>query len=585
MNYTLEITMTYTGLGGNPDGSVVEICTADITDLKLLSENVGGGRRQDTITGNIIIYKEYDDYATYLNDDSGYYVDPEDFSYDLYVNGQQLNTNNLKLVINDIENKRLTLSAFGDCINEYTNVYANWDVERNVVAGVDPPSAPIKKVSYSDFRTLATTTSESVGPVALPTQTQYNNFIDSLIDAFPAKQVYRVVLTSVAGFYSGTAYYKELQALGYYNGSEADPPAGDGWTYQFDSGGHPFYTKRPQFVSVDYDDLTTNMDQTINIEAEADVVYGDSYPSTQRTLEDVLTYLFQKADATIDTDGNTYDGFHVLGAGSFNGSSQFMANAFLFTVADFIPTISGTQKDNAATKGYMSLNAIMSYLEQLGFYWYLEEIASVFYLRIQHITLKSLSGSSNPDIDSYSYKTRTLNIQPQEFDKINNDSTSSWFDFRKPDYKFKTGTKTKPFSSNEIITDLDYVIDAKDAIFDEKTGRQWVLCATTKNGTNYEVRHFTSSLTILDINNYELSFYWLSTEFMEMPGRYDEDDNDLGTDRLTKRKEVDINLPIDNPQSDYTFYELISYFDEDAEIQRIEKNILSSEGTLKIRYL
>jgi hypothetical protein len=86
-------------------------------------------------------------------------------------------------------------------------------------------------------------------------------------------------------------------------------------------------------------------------------------------------------------------------------------------------------------------------------------------------------------------------------------------------------------------------------------------------------------------NNYELSFYYMSENLIKVPGKYDENGNSYDDSRVQKKKTVTLDIKLDNPQTDYNFYDVIDYYGEDGEIQSLSKDKLTnSEGQITIKF-
>jgi hypothetical protein len=580
MNFHFELTMTFISGGGT--GSVTEICeSADLSKVKFASNNVGDGRQQDGISGSVIIRgRDYIAFNSRLNDPI-YYVDDEAFTYKLYLNDEQVNTNKIKLTNNNRFTKELTFQLYDNAVNEYTNLFAGWNTEYNVL---DDVSGLGNKTDYSDFRELYDNGASVLTSVTITSQQSYETYIQTLIDSYDTETPYSVTL----GFIAGTTYIpsvstKEFRAIGYKNGTTNEPPAGVDWTYDTDVSSQPRFIKAPKVRSIDYGTYTGlgNISTTINIEQEANIEYW----SGPRDLQDIITYLVGKADSTIGFDANSFDGLDdVVGAGTFNGSNKFAARLKMMTVSDFIPTLAGVQKTNAATKGMLSLAVVIEILEQLGFYWYLEESSGTYYFRIQHITTVTF-GNTNPDLTNlksidWTRNKRSLDEIEKIYDKVTNTSVSGDYNFRQPEFVFTVGDKIQPWGSSRIFTNIDHILDGKDAVCDQTSGEQWVLLT---NG-NDDVREFTSALNGISTNNYELSFYWITNNLIRVPGKYDKDGNDYDDARLQRKKHIKIEIPIDNPQTDFTFYDTVEFWGADAEIQSIERSCIDSMGFITLRY-
>jgi hypothetical protein len=575
VNYTVDITLNYNEIGVGT-GSITRTVKADISNVKPESSNVGGGRQEDTISGNIILNNrtgDYDAFAVYLND-SAYYVHEEDYSYDLWVNGSQYTTNKIRLINNNIDGKRLVFKLFDNVISEYTNLLANWDIEYNVLPDTSYTAAD--ETDYFDFRELYTIPTPGTDTQSLVNLEAVKNYVDVKVNEFTYKIPYTFVFVNTTGTnYNITIGYKQFRAIGYKNDTTNETPAGIDWEYDSDVSGQPRFIKAPKYRSADYSGFIPGFGGTVNIviEQEADI----EYQTVVRDFQTIIEYLIDKADSSIGIDSNTFDGLdNVVGAGTgIYGTDKFAANLKLMTVSDFIPTLAGNQKNNIATKGMLSLAVIFQVLEQMGFYWYLEESGGTYYFRINHITLKTL-GSSNPSIDEYN--SRDIKIVEDIYNKVTNSSVSGDYNFSMPSFIFREGTKSVSWGSQRIFTNIDHIIDGKDSVCDQTSGEQWVLIA---NG-NDNVREFTSDLNSISTNNYELSFYWVTKNLIEVPGKIDKDGNSYDDSRLQKKKTVTLDIKLDNPQEDYTFYDSVG---DGSEIQNLRKDkITDSIGQMIIKF-
>jgi hypothetical protein len=595
VNYTVEITLNYNEIGVGT-GSLTRTVNADITNVKPESSNVGGGRQEDSISGNIILNNrtgDYDAFAVYLND-SAYYVHEEDYTYNLWINGDQYNTNKIRLTNNNVDGKRLTFKLFDNAVNQYTNIFANWDVEYNIVQA--DPSSDKTQIEYIDFRELYDNGATVLPSVNITSQQSYETYIQTLIDSYDTETPYSVTL----GFVAGTTYIpsvstKEFRAIGYKNGTNNEPPAGVDWVYDADVSSQPRFIKAPKVRSIDYGTYTGlgNISTTINIEQEADMIFTGTGTNYAQRLDSVIQYLVGQADSSIGFLDSPWDGFDNLVGESFTPSTgvgtsdKFMKIPYLMPVGNLMPTLAGNIKNNEAEKGMMSLGVLMSFLEDMGFFWYItySAVFGAYQFKLEHITTRTF-GSSNPSISEYAYKSRDINIIEDIYNKLTNNTVSSDYHFTEPEFIFRVGEKSKTFGQSRISTDLDYVVDAKESVFDITSGDQWALmCVTYDQTDTYEIRRITSVLNSIVTNNYELSFYYLSRNIIEVPGKLDKDGNSYADSRLQKKKTVTLDIKLDNPQTDYTFYDSVSYFGEDAEIQNLRKNkITDSEGQIIIKF-
>jgi hypothetical protein len=593
MNVQIEIKMYYYNLSTLLTSSVTKLCEADLSNITLLSENIARGRRQDSITGELTVDKEYNDFATFLNDKANYFVDPGSYNtrsgwtYRLWRNGVELTTNKIRLIFNDIDTGILKFNLFGEINSEYTNIYADIDNEYNIINDVSPIG---NTVTYADFRS-SNTSAPVVQPGIAPTSQQdLDTYINEKVAEFENKIPILITYLGVGAPWIPSITYQHLEAIGYKNGTTNEPPAGVNWIYNADVGGQPQFYKKPTLIDIEYSTYIIGgsiNNTTINVEQEADI----DYSGVSRRLDDIIEYLIGQADASIVFDANSFDGFDdIVGEGNFNGSDKFFADAVLIGVSDMVPTLAGNQKTNVASRGYISFAEIDKLLSQLGWYWYLEESGGSFKFRMNHITLKSL-GSSNPSLINYFGKDYTYRKQKNEildaiFDIINNATISSDYNFRRPNFEYKTGTKKEIIESSRIITDVNYVIDAKESVFDLTSGEQWVLLSTTFDGVStYDIRQFTSNLNSVLTNNYELSFHWMVFNIVEMPGKVSKENNVFDDSKIQKRNMITIKIPIDDFFNDFNFYDDIPFYGNDGEIQSMSMKIKDTTTEFKFIYL
>jgi hypothetical protein len=448
------------------------------------------------------------------------------------------------------------------------------------------------KVGYSDFRNYSVS-----GNVVQPTTTINSNqdiinYVNSKIDEFEGKIPETIGFIGSSNPYTPVIKYATFDAIGYLNGSTKEPPAGTGWVYDSMVGGQPKFIKKPSLRNVSYGSLHPTLftitNTTVSVEQEANIDYSSG---TSRRLDEIIEYLVGKADSSILFDADSFTAFDDLEGETIDGSDKFLsAYALLVTVSDMIPTLAGNQKNNSASRGYISHAAIMEFLEPLGFYWYLELSGTDYYYRLQHLKTKTL-GSSNPEFTNYfgkdyTFRSQDIEIQEAEFDIVTNETLSSDYNFRRPNLEYRVGTKKKSIQSSRIITDVNYVIDAKESVFDAESGEQWVLLATTFDGVDtYEIRQFTSNLNSVLTNNYELSFHWMVFNIVGMPGKVSKGNNVFVDSKIQKRQIITINAPCNDPFTDFNFYDSISYYGKDAELQSISMPLKATGAEFKFKYL
>lgn len=590
MKYVLTLTMIYKGLGSNPDGSVTKVVDCSMNNVKfsVVSDN---SRPSRVSSGNIIVTKEYDGFGLFLNNTSDYFIAPDSYTYTLIQNGISIDTNKIQLINNNIETNSLTFKLYDDIVNAYQNIYDDWDTDHNIIGNV---STGGNTVTYADIRTINTKNTVIVG--GWGSQEELNAFIDLIIvtddEWIPVEVNFTYVTVAV---WNISIDWEQLTAKGYYNGSEKEPPAGVEWVYSTDSGGYPIYIKKPAFVSVEYPTFidTSSAINTCYIVTED--ITQENYVGVAMSLNDIIEYLIGKADSSIAFDSNSFTDFYdVRGKSYHGGANEYkpFARIKVIGLSDFIPKSDGTLETRHATKGTISYKTISDWLLSISAYWYLELIGSTYFYRLSHITKKTLA-AGNPELTNYFNKdqtffTRNIEILEAEFDKLTNSSQSSGIDFVWPEYKYRNGTKTKGYSSNNILTDLHYIVDAKTKVFDKTDTTQWVFCSTIKeiSGGKFLIRSVTSDLTGIITSNFEISFYYMSLTYMEMPGKISIDNTVFDDNRIAKLQEITLSLPITSSIFNFLdFFGYILYFEKEAEISSITHDAPKNECKLKIKLL
>lgn len=589
MIHSVTITMNYTGLGGNPDGSVVKKVNADLSDVKHVIDNVSYGREQKVITGNIIITDEYDDFGIYLNDTSGYYIDFTDFSYTMIRNGHELETGKIKLTNNNFEYKELTFNLYDEIYDIYQEIYSNWETDLNIFTYTGGGGGIVQ---YKDFRTLNTKiTSDTQG---FSSQEDYEDYINSLISSDDNWIPVKVTCTGTAPAYSVSIEWNQFRDSGMYIGSERFPPSGINWTYDTDISGWPVYMKKTTQYNIEYGTYISGFAPsvtTIYTNQESDIDYTTAAYSTNELVSIFCAKQF---------GGLLYS---ISGLDDFVGESLPVGHPARVSIyqnrpykyiqfinaSDFIPAADGGQKSTRSVIQYLNFKTLSDWLESIGFFWYIDDAAGTPVMRFIHYSLKSLGGS-NPDLTNYYNrnhlaKTRNYKIIDSEFDIITN-STEGDYIFSAPEYRFFDGNKKKEYIQNRIYTNIDQIIDVKDEAIEVSSGKNWVALLTTWETSKYYVRYIKSDLFTNErnTNNYEASFYWLARNNMQMPGRISSGGDEFSQEFTLKRKEITLNgIPIDNPQDDFTIYDYIDYYGEEAEIVKIEMPTLSRECSITIK--
>jgi hypothetical protein len=594
--------MDYKGLGANPDGSVTKTVNADLSDVKHIIENVSYGREQKTIQGNLKIRDEYDDFALYLNDTSGYYVPYTAYSYTMARNGEDLKTGKIKLIQNNIESKELTFNLYDEIYDKYQEIYSKWETDLNIFTYTGGGGGTIvydENGSITSQQTFRIETTKSTTDVFVQNdQNKVDEYVKTFIDSDDYWQPYKIEFsyTGTADDFDVTIRWAQLRCFGHYEGTDRYPPSGIGWTYDTDISGKPRYKKRPEFISIEFgqndDAANTIADSIINIEKPASIEYTTAANSLSVIIGAFCSNQFNEGGA-LSYDISDMEDFvgESLPVGHPAISSSYQNRPYrdiqMFILSDFIPTLAGNQKSTRATVQNLNFKAVSDFLEYLGFRWYLEDAGGTPVLKVSHYSLKSL-GSSNPDLSyyknrNYTYKTRDFKIIENEFDVLLN-SFQGAYEFSQKEYRFFEGTKKKEYPLNRIYMNIDHIVDAKDAEFDVASGNNWVAVLTTLSpvDSKYYTRYILKDGSY--INNYEGSFYWLARNNFQMPGRVSAEGDEFDQEFTSKRKEITLTVPIDNPQTDFSIYDYIDYFGVNAEIQRIEMSTLDREGQITIKF-
>jgi hypothetical protein len=583
--------MNYTGLGANPDGSVTSTVNADLSDVKHIIENVSNGREQKTISGSLKITDEYDDFGLYLNDTTGYYIDYTDYSYTMARNGEALEVGKIQLIENNEEDSVLTFKLYDEVFDKYQEIYSKWETDLNIFTYTGGGGGTIV---YSDFRTLNTKTTQVTG-LTFEDQAEWESYVDDLIESDDYWTP--VFITwSLAGQID--IDWEQFRAGGTYVGSDKWPPDGIGWTYDTDVSGSPVYKKKPKNYRTDYGTLTifdpnlgSASDTTIYVEQIADI----SYTTASYSLKTLIGIFCSSQFGGLSNDLSGFDDFvgetlpvgHPAYASAYNDLPY--RDIEMIPMSDFIPTLAGDQRSTRSTAIYLNFKTISDFIKSFGFIWYLDYSGGGPVLKVQHYSLKIL-GSSNPSLTNYYnknrlFRTKNFKILESEFDVLTN-SVEGRYEFSDSEYRFFDGNKKKEIIQTRIYTNINHIIDAKEAVFDAASGKNWAALLTTLYSSTYYTRYIGTDVgtVAVNVNNYEASFYWLVRNNLEMPGRKSTGGDEFAVKYTAKRKEISLTgIPIDNPQTDFSVYDYISYFGDQAEIQRIEMPTLSRNADITIK--
>lgn len=597
MNYKISITVNYETLGGSP-GSITRIVEADISGLKAQSDNVGGGRHEDSIDGDIIVGNlngDYDALAVYINDAATYYVHEDDYEYELYINGELYNTNKLRLTENDVDQKTFIFKAYDNSINRYTNIFTDWETEYNIIGNVTPVS---KDIIYTDPRTIGIVNTADLQSFASGDDIAVVNYLNTKIPSYNTQLP--VIFNFV--FVAGTSYTisitnRRFESITNYIGGDKVIPAGNDWVYNTDVSGNPQFIKKPKTGIISYARFVgaTNIGPC-SVTSERDAGATINYQGVGYFLKDVIEYLIGQADSSIIFDSNSFLGLdNVVGENfinvTVNDPTKCFKNLILMTTSDFIPTLQGNQRNNIAEDGFINFKKINEMLNDFSLYWYLEESGGSYYFRLEHITTKAL-GTSNPSLQEYAYQSEKITIEEDKYNKMTNSSNSSTYEFKKSVFIFRDGSKSIDFGNDRIHCDLDYVRDVGDDVFFSSEANEWVLLACseeTASPNNYYVRYVNDAggpRPAKLVNNLELSFDWLTRNLLEVPGRFDIDGNEYPTNRRQKKYNVELEIKLANLQTQYAFYDSIDYRGNAAEIKRLQKSrITNTIGKMIIKYV
>ena len=603
IDYYISLNAGVFGLGANPDVPLLRDVVADFSEMTFNVRNQNS-KPVNEVAGTIKISgADYNYFFDYINDTANYYFDHDRWQYDLFRNGVEIDTQKIELVDNDIENSVATYKLTGEIGSEYSTIYYNIDNKENIIANV---TVATNEVSYTDFRSFVTYNNVAQGTQAISTQESLNGYINGLINADSERQPYSIFFDNIgANSYNVFVDYEQLWAYGNYLGSERVPPPGVDWIYDTDvlTGGitYPKYIKKFTFVNVStYPTHNPGGDMTASINNEDinDIIYD----SASRSVEDVIEYLVTEADSSVQFDGDSFSSFDTfIGEtfGAYVNATKVFKYLQLIHISDFISNAEGAQNNVLATKGLMSLRVILEWFEQIGFVWYLEDIAGTKYFRLQHFSDKTLT-SGNPDLTDYfdqdwTPQTNDFTYAAREFDIINNNSQSSRYEFNVQTFNYFDGGNAKVLGDPKIITDVDFVIDAKDAAFNSTDQDVWVLVALCPDdiSDDWLVRAPTNPFTVSNLatNNTELSFLYSCYSYVIYPSRNASVLVGGGlkdADFTSRRNEITLEgIPIEKENTIFTQFDIdlyIEYGIDEAEIAGIDQKAEETVCTLKIKY-
>ena len=575
------------------------------SNLLTIKEVNNNGRKEIRLTGEIEISGL--DYQKYFNGiNTGDYFDGYRINFQLYKHDKIAVSGYLQMNENNIDEKKARFKIRGFSSNIYDKIYKGWEEEINIkdVTTVD-------SVSVYDFRTIDTELTYGTNHFDCSLNIS-RDLVADIADWLELQKSFKLdwTLSGASFAYSDgdcdndrielnwTLIWSRYECLGWYNGTEAVPPAGIGWIYFTDQGGRPKYYKLMNVIDETYGDILTGKVclfrdlkyyESVNYEIGNEPL--KNYQDRGRLLTDVIEYLVRKIDSSIIFDVNSFSSFE-----NYNGldystyGKKSYKNLILMGLSDFIPTEAEKPKTNVQKVLNITLKTILDWFEKWGFYWYVEEVSSQLYFRLKMVKDKSL-GSGNVNLknikgQNWEYLSRQIEWKEVEWLTMNNETTSSGFDFN-ISWLGLEGYKSKPESSisdGKLYTDIDYIIDAKESIFNGESLDEFVLIATTFHDDSYFCRKTEGVFTKINTNNSELSFSYLFLNILANLARPIESAYQIPYDknRLDKRRQIKLTVPAD---IDYIFFNYILYFNKEAEIVEWSHKLSNNFAELKIKYL
>lgn len=487
----------------------------------------------------------------------------------------------------------------------YSSVYNSWDIKKEIKS-ITPYDIIINQQIYTEFKTTTgTATFETekfslVDRVAI-TDDYLEGLSDSVWTAYYVNFTFNslnctnktITLNTSITWYARKKY-------GYYFGTKSISP-GEGWVYLKDQVistiTYPVYIKN---INVWGESKLTFTQATVTCtgikyyyyatiaHTDLEAVGSMTIHDGGRKITDVITYLFQQIDSGITTDSNSYSSLaNYTGLTDQNSDNHTFANMLLCTIPDIKPNYEGNEKAHKSEKISISLKSILDWFEDRGFYWYLEEISGITYIRLKLLLDKTLA-SGNPEIKNYysidwSYRANNYKSNPVKFYGIINETKSGTFEFNlEAQYIQEFVSPTKTLTDNNILTDSNFIYANRDEFSDTDTS-QFVMLATYPVAA-YEVKETFAYNTELDTTNYELSFQYLFLNTMGyFPSKYIPVYGiTIDNTRLDKRKEIELLLP-NYDIEDFDFSGYIKFLGNETEIAEISKKL--SDNYIRIKLI
>jgi len=542
------------------------------------------GRISQTVSGYFEIHGEnFDDLFKWQLEagTGGIYYNIRNFDYNIYLDGKEIadETIGIELVNIDRVCKYAKLQFNEISFGIYNSIYQGWDEKTNIIAGGVSASS---KVRYKQNRTITQHTvtgrktfdAIKVGSGDRVTTGQFDYVQGYTLSNYTLIKVdfayYDHSCTSNTVTLDITYTFERLEADGSNLDSYYQKPSGINWGGG--SGGYEKGIKR-------YDYTTGDLVEASDCGLDRDMFFYESFEWQRETvndivydngilLEDLLSYYMP---------GITFD------SSSFSGLTEH-DTIVIMGLSNTIPDYLGNAPEYSQSVMNMSLKGLLDWFVSRGFTWYIEEISSVYYFRM--IYTKDISfNTNNPNLKTYlgqKWDIQTTWQNKQEpFYILENatNSTGGYFSLSK-DFGFSYNFQKKTLNDNNFLTDIDYIIDAKEDNFDRSNVDDFVVLNTNWNGTEYEIiRQSTPTVA----NNINMSLYYLiQNMFCNLPITYS---SSTDKKRLYKNKELELKLPIKDIFNDFDLNSYINYRGLETEIDSIKQEKGDSFAKVIIRTL
>lgn len=345
--------------------------------------------------------------------------------------------------------------------------------------------------------------------------------------------------------------------------------------------------------TVNYKTYTNNLKSQIE---EQYFTYHRGY-----SFFDIIENLIQNLDNTIlfEVSGGTTDSFYFLKnytdktstTGGGNSNKPFIA-MYLLTITDAILEDDLSERDFAATKGYLTLKELTDFLKSIGIFWYLEKRGTDYYFMTKHYSelqqsTQAISLNSYLGFD-FSRLAMNYTVESPEFRKIINKNignTSKDFTAQYIDY-LNLIEKDLEQENQTFFTDISDIMTRGKAIYDDNSNGKFTVLACLQSNNQIYVRAATSDFSTININNQEFSFSYLKRKiFAPGPNSKAEIEGQtisLPTDNLEKRKSIQLQVNCNNID-DFDISKDIQFQDKKVEIQEIIINPKENSANLKLK--